>query len=595
MHGKIAAALQPAVFRYNSHVNRRQFLWPLMQASGAALMPGQILRAQAFTSHHFPRYTDVAEQAGLTAKTIVQGHATKEFLLSTTGGGVAIFDYDNDGWPDIFLVNGWGLEGFPKGSEPTNHLYRNNRDGTFTDVTEKAGLARHGWGQGACVGDYDNDGNLDLFVTYYGQNVLFRNNGNGTFTDVTREAGLLQPEDQWNSGAAFLDYNRDGHLDLFLSHYVGLKYGLTLYDSNPSLVGEQSPVLYGVAGLEGTRNTLYRNNGNATFTDVSAAAGILKPDPAYGFTPLVADFDDDGWPDIYLADDSTPSRLFRNNHDGTFSETGLLAGVAFDANGRSQAGMGVDAGDYDGDGRLDILKTNFSDETPTLYHNEGRGFFTDVTFQAGLAAATRSVKWGAAFLDLDNDGRPDILIASGPIYPPGVSARHKISAAEGRLILYRNAGDGRFEDVSDAAVPAFAGSHCGRGLATADLVHRGQLDVVINNINDRPTLLRNTAPPTGNWVQIKLVGTKTNRAAIGSRVIVFADNRRQVQEVRSGGSFCSQNDLKLHFGLGHARQADRIEVRWLSGSTEVVERIPANRRVVIQEGRGVTAQEMWSS
>jgi hypothetical protein len=560
-------------------------------------LPSPRLRPQAnlpSQTGYFPQYVDVAERAGLTAKTVIQGHPTKDFLLSTTGGGVALFDYDNDGWLDVFFVNGWGLQDFPKGEEPTNHLYRNNRDGTFTDVTEKAGLARHGWGQGVCAGDYDNDGNLDLFVTYYGRNVLYRNNGNGTFTDVTHEAGLLTADDRWNSGAAFLDYNRDGHLDLFVSSYVGYKYGLTLYDSNPSLVGVQSPVLYGVAGLEGTRNMLFRNNGNGTFTDVSREAGILKAEPAYGFTPLVADFDDDGWPDVYVADDSTPSLLFRNNHDGTFAETGLLAGVAFDANGRSQAGMGVDAADYDGDGKIDILKTNFSDETPTLYHNEGQGFFTDVTFPAGLAGATRSVKWGAAFLDFDNDGRPDILIVSGPIYPPGLNPRHGMSEVEGRRILYRNRGGGRFEDVSQRAGSGLIECRCGRGLAVGDIFHTGQVDGVISNINDRPTLISNQSPSPNSWLLIRLIGTKTNHAAIGSRVRVEADNRGQVQEVRSGGSFCSQSDLRLHFGLGRACEAQRIEVQWLSGAKETLEHVSANRLVTIQEGKGIVSHEQWN-
>ncbi len=535
----------------------------------------------------------MAEKAGLISRTVLEGDPAKDFLLSTTGGGVAVFDYDNDGWPDIFLVNGWGLREFPKGQEPTSRLYHNNHDGTFTDVTEKAGLARHGWGQGVAVGDYDNDGNLDLFVTYYGQNVLFHNNGDGAFTDVTRESGLVQPEDHWNSGAAFLDYDRDGRLDLFVSHYVGYKYGLTFYESNPSLVGEQSPVLYGVAGLEGSRNTLYRNTGGGTFVDVSREAGVLKPEPAYGFTPLVADFDNDGWPDIYVADDSTPSLLFKNNRDGTFSETGLLAGVAFDVNGRSQAGMGVDCGDYDGDGRLDIVKTNFSDETPTLYHNEGQGFFTDVTFQAGLAGATRSVKWGTAFLDFDNDGYPDILMVSGPIYPPGINPRHTMGHDEGRKFLFHNVGNGRFEEVAERSGPGLSESHCSRGLATGDLFHAGQLDVVVNNINDSPSLLRNESPSTNAWLSVKLIGTKTNRAAIGSRVVVETAQRRQVQEVRSGGSFCSQNDLCLHFGLGSARQVEKLEVRWLSGANEVLERIPARRRVTILEGKGIMSQDTF--
>ena len=566
----------------------------MFQAAGCSLLPVHNLvsrvPASPGPSDYLPHYVDVAEQAGLTARTVIAGHESKDFLLTTTGGGVAVFDFDNDGWLDIFIVNGWGLNGFPKGQEPTNHLYRNNRNGTFTDITEKAGLVRHGWGQGVCVGDYDNDGFLDLFVTYYGENVLYRNNGDGTFTDVTREAGLLQPEDHWNSGAAFLDYDRDGHLDLFVSNYVGHQYGRVLYESNPSLVGEQSPVLYGVAGLEGTRSFLYHNNGDGTFTDVSKQSGIWKPEPTYGFTPCIADYDNDGWPDIYVADDSTASLLFLNNHDGTFRETGLLAGVAFDLNGRTQAGMGVDTGDYDGDGFFDMIKTNFSDETPALFHNEGNGFFTDVTFPAGLAGLTKTVKWGTSFLDFDNDGRPDILIASGPIYPPGTP--HAMGPEEGKKFLLRNQGNGRFEDISEQAGPGLARSRCSRGAAFGNLLHTGQIDIVINNLNDRPTLLRNESPSSNAWLLVKLVGTKTNRAAIGSRVIAETTGRRQMQEVRSGGSFCSQNDLRLHFGLGDAKEAS-IEVRWLSGAKETLARVPANHSVTIQEGKGLIAQEKY--
>jgi len=351
-------------------VNRRRCLHALFQTALFSLSPFPLLSTPkpSKEDQYVPNYVDVASQAGLTAKTVVAGHASKDFLLSTTGGGIALFDYDNDGWLDIFIVNGWGLQGFPKGEEPTNHLYRNNRDGTFTDVTARANLMRSGWGQGVCVGDYNNDGFLDLIVTYYGKNVLYRNNGDGTFTDITRETGLLSPKDQWNSGAAFLDYDRDGHLDLFVSRYVAYESGLVLYETNPSLMGVQSPVLYGVAGLRGSKNILYHNNGDATFTDVSQSAGILEPQPAYSFTPCVADYDNDGWLDIYVANDSTPSLLFKNNHNGTFTETGLLAGVAVDENGSTQGGMGVDAGDYDGDGLLDIIKTNFSDQTTSLYH-----------------------------------------------------------------------------------------------------------------------------------------------------------------------------------------------------------------------------------
>jgi hypothetical protein len=575
-------------------MNRRRWL-----KSAATAAAGWLLRPfppVAFSagaqSAYFPNYVDVGREAGLLAKTVLVGHESKDFLLSTTGGGIALFDYDNDGWLDIFVVNSWALKDFPKGEEPTNHLYRNNRNGTFTDVTEKAGLVRHGWGQGVCVGDYDNDGNLDLFVTYYGQNVLYHNNGNGTFSDVTHESGLMQAGDHWNTGAAFVDYNRDGHLDLFVSNYVDYEYGLKFYESNPALVGEQSPVIYGVAGLKGTRNFLYRNSGNGTFTDVSESAGISKAGLTYGFSPCVGDYDNDGWPDIYVADDSTPSLLFMNNRNGTFREGGMLAGVAFDANGRTQGGMGADSVDYDGDGWLDIVKTNFSDELPSLYHNEGKGFFTDVTVPAGLGGETTSVKWGTGFVDLDDDGRPDILIVSGSIYPPGTGVRHQLPKTESKMILMRNIDGNRFANVSDRAGPAFAESRCSRGVAFGDIFNTGRTGFVVNNMNDYPSLLRNQAPSTNSWLLVKLIGTKTNRSAIGSRVVVDANNRRQVQEVRSGGSFCSQNDLRLHFGLGTAKDA-RVQVRWLGGAEETLEHVPANRFVVVQEGKGIVSQETF--
>ncbi len=573
-------------------MNRRRWL-----KSAATAAAGYLLRPFpaagllfAPKPEYFPRYVDVAKEAGLLAKTVLVGHENKDFLLSTTGGGIALFDYDNDGWLDILVVNGWGLKDFPKSEEPTNHLYRNNHNGTFTDVTEKAGLVRHGWGQGVCVGDYDNDGNLDLFITYYGRNVLCHNNGNGTFTDVTRESGLLQTEEHWNTGAAFVDYNRDGHLDLFVSNYVDHEYGLKLYDSDPALVGQQSPVLYGVAGLKGTKNFLYRNNGDGTFTDVSDAAGIRKAAPTYSFTPCVGDYDNDGWPDIYVADDSTPSLLFMNNRDGTFRESGMLAGVAFDANGRTQGGMGADSADYDGDGLPDIIKTNFSDEMPSLYHNEGKGFFTDVTVPAGLAGETTSVKWGTGFMDFDDDGRPDILIVGGSIYPPGTGLHHQLPKTESKVILLRNLDGKRFVNVSEQAGPALAESRCSRGVAFGDIFNTGRIDVAINNLNNYPSLLRNQTPPPNSWLLVKLIGTKTNRAAIGSRVLVDANSRRQMQEVRSGGSFCSQNDLRLHFGLGMAKEA-RVQVRWLGGAEEILEHVPANRLVVVQEGKGIVSQE----
>ncbi len=571
-------------------MTRRCCLKHLLQiaaCSGLARLWGRA-RTPSPAAPYYPSYVDVAEKAGLTAKTIISGHKDKDFLLSTTGGGVALFDYDNDGWLDIFVANGSGLSQFLEGQEPISHLYRNNHDGTFADVTRKAGLARHGWAQGVCVGDIDNDGNLDLFVTYYGKNVLYRNNGDGTFTDATREAGLLQAEDHYNTGAAFVDFDRDGHLDLFVSNYVGYKYGLVLYETDPALAGMQSPVLYGVNGLEGTRNILYKNDGNGKFTDVSESAGITKPDPTYGFSPCVADFDNDGWPDIYVSADAKPSLLFHNNRNGTFTENGLLAGVAFDINGRPQAGMGVAAGDYDGNGFLDIIKTNFSDDTPSLYRNDGNAFFTDVTHEAGLAGQTKSVKWGTAFLDFDNDGWPDIFIVGGPIYPP----RGAFSSEAGSRILLRNLGNGRFEDISGQSGPGMTAPRCSRGSAVGDIFNTGQIDLLINNINDRPLLLRNESPSPNSWILVRLIGSKTNRAAIGSRVIVEANGRRQLQEVQSGGSFCSQNDLRLHFGLGTAQEA-KLEVRWLSGGQETLEHVRGNRQVTIQEGKGILSQDTF--
>ncbi|TAM81642.1 MAG: CRTAC1 family protein [Acidobacteria bacterium] len=577
-------------------MNRRQLLQILGVASVSCVANRRLwpqARAAFAGDAPFPQYVDVAGHAGLTARTVLHGDPSNDFLLATTGGGVALIDYDNDGWLDIFVLNSWGLHGFAEAEAPTNHLYHNNRDETFTDVTEKAGLIHHGWSQGVCVGDYDNDGYLDLFVTQYGKNLLYHNNQDGTFTEVTSHSGLAASPDAWNSGAAFLDYDRDGHLDLFVSHYVDYQYGLALYGSNPNLEETQSPVLYGVAGLKGTFNTLYHNNGDGTFTDVSAKAGILKARPTYGFTPLVADFDNDGWPDIYVANDSTPSLLFKNNHDGTFSEMGLLAGVAYNSNGHTQAGMGVDAGDYDCDGRLDIVKTNFSDEPPALFHNDGQGYFTDVTVQAGLAGAVKDVKWGTAFFDFDNDGFQDIVIVTGPIYPPGVNNHHPMDPESGRSLLFRNLRSGRFEDISAESGVAFTGSRCGRGLAVGDLFHTGQLDLVVNNINDRPSLLRNQRPTSNSWMLIRLVGAKTNKSAIGSRVIVSTGALRSMQEVRSGGSFCSQNDLRLHFGLGPNVRSARVEVRWLSGNTQVLEGVPANHLVTIEEGRGIVARESW--
>jgi enediyne biosynthesis protein E4 len=536
-------------------------------------------------------YVDIAQRCGLTAKTVIGGEKSKEFILESTGGGVALFDFDKDDWLDIFLVNGSRKEGFTPGNAPTNHLYRNNRDGTFTDVTEKARLVHHGWGQGVCAADYDNDGDNDLFVTYYGQNVFYRNRGDGTFQEVTRETGLLTSQPEWSTGAAFVDYDRDGKLDLFVVHYAAYKEAMRFgHGSGQHCQWKGLQVFCGPRGLEGTRNTLYRNQGDGTFRDVSESTGISKTGTHYGFTPLVLDFDNDGWPDIYVANDSTASLLFRNNRNGTFSELGALAGAAYNEDGRGQAGMGVDAGDYDRDGRLDIVKTNFADDTSTLYQNQGNGTFNDVTYPAGLGVNTRYLGWGTHFIDFDSDGWPDLFIANGHVYPE-VETAPVDSTYKQRKILYRNLRDGTFEDVSLRAGPGMRLETSARGAAFGDLFHTGQVDIVINNMNDVPSLLHNFTSGSNHQLKLKLIGTQSNQNALGARVTVEVKGRQFIDEVRSGGSFCSQNDLSLFFGLGSNEQADSVQVLWPNGRVEVVRKVTGGRCLSLREGQGVSEVE----
>jgi hypothetical protein len=527
-------------------------------------------------------FVDIAEHAGLTAITESGGDKTKRYVLETTGSGAAFFDFDNDGWPDIFLVNGSRLEGFPKGQEPTSHLYRNNHDGTFADVTQKAGVGLIGWGQGVCAGDYDNDGFVDLFVTFWGHDVLLHNNGDGTFTDVTRKAGLWHDDVRWSTGCSFLDYDRDGHLDLFISHYVDFDPQHTPEPgSGAACLWKGMPVLCGPRGLKGTHSELYHNNGNGTFTDVSEASGVAKTDAYYCLTALTGDFDNDGWPDIYVACDSTPSLLFHNNHDGTFTETAVEAGVAFNDGGREQAGMGADAIDYDGEGWLDIIKTSFSDDTATLYHNNHDGTFTDVTSAAGLAQNSQFLGWGTLFVDIDNDGWPDLFMANGHIYPE-VDNKGVNNTYRERKILYWNEHNGRFRDISLDSGPGITTPFNSHGVAAADFDNDGAVGILVNNSHDRPSLLKNLGD-RGNWILLKLEGTKSNRDAIGARVTVRAGDHQQTQEVRSGSGYISQSDFRLHFGLGKATKADAIEIRWPSGLVQHLENIPANQIVKIRE------------
>jgi len=538
------------------------------------------------------KFVNVARDSGLNVKTIFGGEHKNKYLLETTGCGVAFYDYDNDGWLDIFLVNGSRLEGFSGGQAPTSHLFKNNRDGTFTDVTAQAGLLHSGWGQGVCIGDYDNDGYEDLFVTYFGKNILYHNNGNGTFTDVTEKAGVGGSGKRWNTGCAFLDCDRDGHLDLFVANYIDL-------DLATAPVPESGPCLYkgvmvacGPPGLNGGKNILYLNNGNGTFTDATEQAGILEANGTFGLGVLTADFDNDGWPDIYVANDSTASALYQNKKNGKFVDIAMEAGCALSADGKPQAGMGVSAADYDLDGNLDIVKTNFAGDTPSLYHNIGGATFEDATFAAGLGRHTQFLGWGCGFFDMDNDGWPDILICNGHVYPEVEQLKTEAGYPQQKL-LYKNLRNGRFDDVSQQAGAGITVPVASRGCAFGDFDNDGDIDVVVNTVNDYPQLLRCDSAQGHNWIKVRTIGTKSNRSGIGARLRCVsrppdeAKPHQQIDEVRSGGSYISQNDLRVHFGLGKADKAEILEIRWPSGQIDTLKDVKVNQLIYVREGEGI--------
>ncbi len=538
-------------------------------------------------------FVDVAKQSGLDVEIIYGGVGENKYLLETTGCGVAFYDYDDDGWIDIFLVNGWRLEGFEKGAEPHCHLFKNNRDGTFTDVSKGSGLEhRTGWGQACCVGDYDNDGRDDLFVTYYGQNALYRNNGDGTFTDVTEKAGLIQPgpKTRWNTGCTFVDYDRDGHLDLFVANYVDLQLADWPLPKAGPCTYKGILVACGPPGLPGGKNILYHNNGNGTFTDVSQKAGIWNVIGTYGLSVAASDLNNSGWPDIYVANDSAAATLYENQKDGTFKDVAVDSGAALSPSGLPQAGMGVAIGDYNRDGTLDIVKTNFSGDTDSLYANLGDGSFEDRTYPGGLGMNTRLLGWGVGFFDMDNDGWLDILMSNGHVYPEVDKSNADLTYAEHKY-LYRNLHNGRFEDVTKESGPGIMERAPARGCAFGDYDNDGVIDVVVNCVNSIPQLLRCDSTLSRNWVKIKLAGVKSNRTGIGSRVTVKARTTAgsqqplvQIDELRSGGSYFSQNDLRMHFGLDQAKVVDLIEVRWLSGQVDQWKNLDVNRLYVLQEG-----------
>ena len=541
-------------------------------------------------------FTDVAAQAGLTAPIVYGGVEKKDFIFETVGCGAAFFDYDNDGWLDIFLLSGTRLEGAPKGA--TNRLYKNNRNGTFTDVTAQAGLTRTGWSSAVTIGDYNNDGFEDLFITYYGAQTLYRNNGDGTFTDVTQACGLeaTLPEGHWASGCTFVDYDRDGHLDLFVTSYLELDpKTLPKAGVNADCNWKGVPVNCGPRGLKPGHNRLYHNNGDGTFKEVSESSGVAKATGGYGMTAVAADFDNDGWPDIYVACDSTPSFLFRNNHDGTFREEGLMRGVALSEDGQEQAGMGVAIGDFNLDGNLDLFKTHFADDTAVLYQNDGKGSFEDVTVRSGLGVETRYISWGAGMADLDNNGWPDLFVVTGSVYPEVARVLTQYPYKTPRLIfrsLGESKGSVRFEEILEGAGPGIGAAHSSRGCAFGDFDNDGDVDILIMNMNEPPSLLRNDVSGTGHWLKVLLLGVKTNRSAIGSRVTVGYDGKVQAQEVTAQASFYSMNDRRMHFGLGPATSANLV-VRWTNGGIEKVGNVAANQLVVIQEGAGIVRSEKW--
>ena len=581
--------------------SRRQFLGSSLLVFGSTLLDAlttplwrwnrriQLASSVAANTASPVQFVDVAAEAGLNVPNVWGDVDHKRYIIEAKGSGIAFFDYDNDGWLDIYLTNGTRLaEKWPEGKAPTSQLFKNNRDGTFTNVTEKSGLARTGWQTGVCVGDYDNDGWDDLFCCFWGHNILFHNSGDGTFTDVTRKAGIYDEQVRWGAGCTFLDYDRDGNLDLFVCHYIKLDPAQTPGPGDPpSCQWKGIPVMCGPRGMTGDTNVLFHNNGDGSFTDVSEKAGILKPGPRYSITAVSYDFDNDGWPDIYVAVDSEASILYRNNHDGTFTDVAVMNGCAYSENGHEQAGMGVAVADYDCDGWFDIFKTNFADDTCNLYHNNADGTFSDVTFSSGLGINNSYVAWGCGFVDYDNDGWQDIIQINGHVYPE-IDAHNIGQTYKNPRLVYRNLGDGQFKDVSATMGPGITEHFSSRGAAFGDYDNDGDIDALVLNMNDLPSLLRNDGGNKQNWIKIKLVGTKCNRSAIGARVRVVTGKHTQMDEVHSGSSVMSQGDLRLHFGVGKAEIIDLIEVKW--PTTQKLERftkVKPNQILTIREGSGI--------
>jgi hypothetical protein len=586
-------------------MTRRELLFRIAGAAGSALLvPSRLSFSQGISSRgvkpqprgkpsgrpFFAHFIDVAKEAGLREPIVYGGIDTKNYIVEVVGAGVGFIDYDNDGWMDLFVLHGTKVEGDPPGA--TNRLYKNNRDGTFTDVTAKAGLTRAGWASSVTVADYDNDGFDDVFITYYGHNVLYHNNGNGTFTDVTKQAGLWQADVRYGSGCTWVDYDRDGRVDLFVANYLSTTLEkLPKPGTNPDCTWKGVAVNCGPRGLPTGFVQLFHNNGNGTFTEVSKQSGVAAATGSYPMTCVAADYDNDGWPDIYVACDSTPSWLFRNQHDGTFREEALERGIALSEDGLEQAGMGVAVGDFDLDGNLDIFKTNFSDDTNVLYRNDGKGNFDDLTIHSGLGVETRYVGWGTGMVDLDNDGFPDLFVATGSVYP---EVEKKVAAYPFKTprLVFRNLGDGRFEELIEEAGPGISDVHASRGCAFGDFDNDGDIDVLVWNMNEVPSLLRNDLSGGGHWLKVLLIGVRSNRSAIGARVTARYGSKQQAQEVSAQSSFYSVNDRRLHFGLGNETVAS-LTIRWPNGSSETIPSVAADQLVVIRESSGIIQRQKF--
>ena len=522
-------------------------------------------------------FTDITTAAGLQFHH-VDGRSGERYFLETVGSGAAFFDYDRDGWIDIYFVNGADLPGFRSPQSPTNRLYRNNGNNTFTDVTEQAGVGDTGYGGGCAVGDYDNDGNLDVYVTNFGANVLYRNNGDSTFTDVTQHAGV--GDRRWSLGCAFADYDNDGFVDLYVTNYIDFHF-----ESHTNCTQKGVAAYCPPESFEGAPDTLYRNNGDGTFTDVTAIAGVYNED-GKGMGVVFGDYDNDGDADCYVGNDAGENFLYQNKGDGTFKNVGWMAGVEADENGNVQGTMGVDFGDYDNDGLLDLIAINYQQQPNALYRNDNANFFTDVSFVAGMADSVPYVGWGVDFFDVDNDGDKDLLIANGHLQDTIEQYDDTTTYPQHNHLLINN-GHGYFVNESVKTGNGLQSRKVSRGLATGDYDNDGDLDVLICNANDTPQLLRNDSEIQGNWILIHTIGMRSNRAGIGTRIKIQTDTLIQIDEVRGGSGYLSQNDLRLHFGIGAHNHIDRIEARWPSGIVDIIRDVAPNQIITITEGTHV--------